>query len=36
MFGRLRDWRRVATRYDRCSKVFLSAIALVANLIYWL
>ncbi|NOC85503.1 transposase, partial [Ruegeria sp. HKCCD6428] len=33
MIGRLRDWRRVATRYDRCSKVFLSAIALVANLI---
>ncbi|WP_150122127.1 IS5 family transposase, partial [Sulfitobacter sp. HI0129] len=28
MFGRLKDWRRVATRYDRCPKVFLSAIAL--------
>jgi transposase len=27
MFGRLKDWRRVATRYDRCPKVFLSAIA---------
>ncbi len=26
MFGRLKDWRRVATRYDRCPKVFLSAI----------
>ena len=25
MFGRLKDWRRVATRYDRCPKVFLSA-----------
>ncbi len=36
MFGRLRDWRRVATRYDRCPKVILSAIALIANLIYWL
>ena len=24
MFGRLKDWRRVATRYDRCPKVFLS------------
>jgi len=23
MFGRLKDWRRVATRYDRCPKVFL-------------
>lgn len=36
MFGRLKDWRRVATRYDRCPKVFLSAIALVATFIYWL
>ena len=36
MFGRLKDWRRVATRYDRCPKVFLSAIALAATLIYWL
>ena len=23
MFGKLKDWRRVATRYDRCPKVFL-------------
>ncbi|MBS1037863.1 transposase, partial [Gluconobacter cerinus] len=22
MFGRLKDWRRVATRYDRCPTVF--------------
>jgi len=36
MFGRLKDWRRVATRYDRCHKVFLSAIALAATVIYWL
>lgn len=36
MFGRLMDWRRVATRYDRCPKVFLSAIALAALVIYWL
>ncbi|MDG1459849.1 MAG: IS5/IS1182 family transposase, partial [Pseudoprimorskyibacter sp.] len=26
--------RRVATRYDRCPKVFLSAIALAAIVIY--
>ena len=25
MFGRLKDRRRIATRYDRCPKVFLSA-----------
>ncbi|GAB5463246.1 MAG: hypothetical protein HoeaKO_33370 [Hoeflea alexandrii] len=36
MFGRLKDWRRIATRYDRCPKVFLSAIALAALVIYWL
>ena len=36
MFGRLKDWRRVATRYDRCPKVFLSAIALAATVICWL
>ena len=31
MFGRLKDWRRVSTRYDRCPKVFPSAIALAAK-----
>lgn len=36
MFGRLKDWRRVATRYDRCPIVFLSAIALAALAVYWL
>ncbi|WP_282027839.1 transposase, partial [Ruegeria faecimaris] len=36
MFGMLKDWRRVATRYDRCPKVFLSAIAIAALVIYWL
>ena len=36
MFGRLQDWRRVATRYDRCLKVFCSAIALAATVIFWL
>ena len=34
MFGRLKDWRRVATRYDRCPTVFLSAIALAATVIF--
>jgi transposase len=36
MFGRLKDWRRIATRYDRCPTVFFSAIALAANVIFWL
>ena len=34
-FGRLKDWRRVATRYDRCPKVFLFAVALAATVIFW-
>jgi len=36
MFGRLKDWRRVATRYDRCPKVCLSAIGLAATVMFWL
>jgi transposase len=36
MFGHLTDWRRVATRYDRCPTVFFSAIALAATVIFWL
>ena len=36
MFGRLKDWRRVAMRYDRCPAVFLSACALAAVVIFWL
>lgn len=36
MFGRLKDWRRIAMRYDRCPKVFLSAIALAATVLFWL
>jgi hypothetical protein len=36
MFGRLTDWRLIATRHDRCAKVFLSAVALAATVIVWL
>ena len=36
MFGRLKDWSRVATRYDRCPTVFLSAVALAATVLFWL
>ncbi len=36
MFGRLKDWRRVATHYDRCPKVLLSEIALAETVIFWL
>ena len=36
MSGRLKDWPRIATRYDRCPKVFLSAIALAVAVVFWL
>ncbi len=36
MFGRLKDWRPVATRYDRCTIAFLSAVALAATIRFWL
>ena len=36
MFGRLKDWRRIATRYDRCPETYLSAIALAATVLLWL
>jgi transposase len=35
MFGRLKDWRHDATRYDRSPTVFFSAIALAATVIFW-
>jgi transposase len=35
MFGRLKDWRRVATRYGRCALTFFSAIAIAAAVIFW-
>jgi transposase len=33
-FCRLKDWRRIATRYDKLARNFLSATSLVAAL-YW-
>ena len=36
MFGRLKDWRRIHTRYDRCAHTFFSAIAIAAAVIFWL
>jgi len=35
MFARLKDLRRIATRYNRCPILFLSACALAATVIYW-
>jgi transposase len=36
MFGRLKDWRRIATRYDRCPTIFFGALTLAAIVIFWL
>ena len=36
MFARIKDWRWIATRYDRCPIIFLSACALAATAIHWL
>ena len=36
MFCRLKDWRRIATRFDRNIKNFMGAIAIAAAVIWWL
>lgn len=36
MFGRLKDFRRIATRYDRLAQNFLAALCLAATISYWL
>jgi transposase len=36
MFGRLKDWRRIAMRYDRCAHTFMSAICLAATTLFWI
>jgi len=35
-FGKLKDWHRIHTRYDRCAHTFFSAIAIAATVIFWL
>jgi len=36
MFARIKDWRRVAMRYDRCAHTFFSAICIAAITIFYL
>ncbi len=36
MFGRIKDWRRIATRYDRCAHTFFSTICIAAAVCYYL
>jgi len=36
MFGRLKDFRRIATRYDRLAQNFHAAVCIAAIICYWL
>ena len=36
LFARLKDWRRIAMRYDRCAHTFFSAICLAATVVFYL
>lgn len=36
LFARLKDWRRIATRYDRCAHTYFSAICIAAAVIFWI
>ncbi len=36
MFGKLKDWRRMATRYDKPARNFLSTVSLAAAVAFWL
>jgi transposase len=35
MWGRLKNWRRIATRYDRLARNYLAGLALVAIVLLW-
>jgi len=32
---RLKDWRRIATRYDKLASNFAAAVAIAATIIWW-
>lgn len=36
MFGRIKDWRRIAMRYERCAHTYMSAICLAATVLFWI
>jgi transposase len=36
MFGRLKDWRRISMRYDRCAETFFAAITIAAIVTFYL
>ena len=36
LFCRLKNWRRIATRYDRLARNYLAAVAIVSAIIAWI
>jgi hypothetical protein len=36
MFGRLKDWRRIATRLWRCAHILMNVICITETVIFWL
>ncbi len=36
LFAKLKDWRCIATRYDRCAHTFFSAVCIAVAIIFWL
>ena len=36
LFAKLKDWRRIATRYDRCAHTFFTAICIAAAVAFYL
>jgi len=35
LFAKLKDWRRIATRYDRCAHTFFSAVCVAAAVAFY-
>jgi len=36
MFAKLKDWRRIAMRYDHCAHTFFSVICIAAAVLFYL
>lgn len=35
LWCRLKDWRRIATRYDKLAANYMAGVALAASIIFW-
>ena len=36
IFAKIKDWRRIAMRYDRCAHTFFSAICIASTIIFFI